>query len=158
MRLLCCRVCSVSSMFWTCVSRRNDFFLPLTHCGLVTLWGQRPGLTLAQITAWRLMAPSHYLNKCWLIIGEVLCHLPESNSQEILKISVIDLSLKINNVRLQLQLPGVSELKHKKSWTVYMILGMYCITIQATGHHMNQCWKRSPLLYGHNELSKHSFV
>ena len=26
-----------------------------------------------------LTAPSHYLNLCWLIISEVLCHTPKSN-------------------------------------------------------------------------------
>ena len=26
-----------------------------------------------------LMAPSHYLNQCWLVIGEVLWHSPEGN-------------------------------------------------------------------------------
>ena len=30
--------------------------------------------TVAQVMAWCLMAPSQYLNKCWLIIEVVLCH------------------------------------------------------------------------------------
>ena len=32
------------------------------------------GSTLAQVMAW-----CHYLNQCWLIISEVLCHSPEGN-------------------------------------------------------------------------------
>ena len=40
----------------------------LTHCGLVTPYGDRSGSTLAQVMAYCLMAPSHYLNQCWLII------------------------------------------------------------------------------------------
>ena len=43
----------------------------LTHCGL---WRQRSGSTLAQVMVCCLMAPSHYLNQCWLIISEVQCH------------------------------------------------------------------------------------
>ena len=42
------------------------------------LW-QRSGSILAQVMACCLMAPSHYLNQCWLIISEVLCHSSEGN-------------------------------------------------------------------------------
>ena len=31
------------------------------------IWWQRSGSTLAQVMAWSLQAPSHYLNQCWLI-------------------------------------------------------------------------------------------
>ena len=41
-------------------------------------WGMF-GLTLAQIMACCLTAPSHYLNQCWLTISEVLGHSPEGN-------------------------------------------------------------------------------
>ena len=36
-----------------------------------TMWRQRSGSTLAQVMACCLMAPSHYLNRCSLIISEV---------------------------------------------------------------------------------------
>ena len=36
-----------------------------------TIWRWRSGSTLAQVMACCLMAPSHYLNLCWLIIREV---------------------------------------------------------------------------------------
>ena len=36
-----------------------------------TTWRHRTGSTLAQVMACCLMAPSHYLNQCWFIIGEV---------------------------------------------------------------------------------------
>ena len=42
-------------------------FMFLTHCGLVMQ--HRSGSTLAQVMACCLMAPSHYPNKCWLIIS-----------------------------------------------------------------------------------------
>ena len=38
------------------------------------IWWQRSGSTLAQVMAWCLTAPSHYLNQCWLIISEVQWH------------------------------------------------------------------------------------
>ena len=43
----------------------------LTHCGLVTPYGDRD---LDQVMAWCREAPSHYLNKWWLIISEVQWH------------------------------------------------------------------------------------
>ena len=40
----------------------------------------RSGSTLAQIMTCCLTAPSHYLNKCLLIIRMILCHSPKGNS------------------------------------------------------------------------------
>ena len=51
----------------------------LTYCGLMTPYGDISGPTLAQVMDWHLMAPSHYLKQCWLIIIEVLWHSPEGN-------------------------------------------------------------------------------
>ena len=53
----------------------------LTHCGLVMPYGNIDlGLYWLR---WRLgaclMAPSHYLNQCWLIISKILWHSPQSN-------------------------------------------------------------------------------
>ena len=38
------------------------------------IWWHRTRSTLAQVMACCLTAPSHYLNQCWLIIGEVRWH------------------------------------------------------------------------------------
>ena len=47
----------------------------LTHCGLSdAIWHQGSGSTLAQVMACCLMAPSHHLNQCWLIINKVQWH------------------------------------------------------------------------------------
>ena len=43
------------------------------------IWRHRSGSTLAQVMGCCLMAPSHYLNQCWLLISEILWHSPESN-------------------------------------------------------------------------------
>ena len=46
------------------------------------IWPHRSRSTLAQVMACCLMAPSHYLNQCWLLISEVLWHSPDSNFTE----------------------------------------------------------------------------
>ena len=43
------------------------------------IWRQKSGSTLAQLMAWCLTAPSHYLNQCWLIISEVQWHSHQGN-------------------------------------------------------------------------------
>ena len=55
------------------------FVLALTDCGLVTPYGDRSGSTLAQVTACCLMAPSHYLNQCWLIISKIQLNSSDGN-------------------------------------------------------------------------------
>ena len=54
------------------------FINPLWRIDVI--WRHRSGSTLAQVMAWCLTAPSHYLNQCWLLIIEVLWHSSESNS------------------------------------------------------------------------------
>ena len=82
------------------------------HCGLVMPYGNRSGPTLAQVIAHCLMAPSYYLNQCWLIISEVLCHSPQGNFTGNTRDIYPWHELKINNLRLQLHLPGAKELTH----------------------------------------------
>ena len=55
-------------------------FLPSTHCGLVTPYGNRSGSILAQVMALCLLALSHYLNQCWFFIIGALWHSPKTNS------------------------------------------------------------------------------
>ena len=45
------------------------------------IWWHRSGSTLAQLMACCLMAPSHYLNQCWLMIIEVQWQTPYAISQ-----------------------------------------------------------------------------
>ena len=44
------------------------------------IWRHTPWSTLVKIMAWCLMAPSHYLNRCWLLISGVLCDSPKDNT------------------------------------------------------------------------------
>ena len=76
---------------------------------------RRARSSLVQAIACCLMAPSHYLNQCWLIIREVFLgiHL-RTISQEILKISILDMCLKITSLWLQLHLLKTNELR--QSW------------------------------------------
>ena len=46
------------------------------------IWRQRSGSTLAQVMAWCLTAPSHYLNQCWLNISKVEWHSSKASSRE----------------------------------------------------------------------------
>ena len=43
------------------------------------VWRHRPGSTFTQVMACCLTAPGYYLNQCWLIICQVMCHSHESN-------------------------------------------------------------------------------
>ena len=43
-----------------------------------SIWRHGSGSTLVQVMACCLMAPSHYLNQCWLLKREVRWHSPES--------------------------------------------------------------------------------
>ena len=67
----------------------------------------RSGSTLIQLMACCLMAPSHYLNQLWLLTSKVLWHSLRAISPEMLKISILDLNLKITNLKLQPHLPRV---------------------------------------------------
>ena len=60
--ILCCRTFLFNSL-WP-----ND-----------SIWQHRSRSTLAQVMACCLMAPSHYLNQCWLIFSKVKWHSVEGN-------------------------------------------------------------------------------
>ena len=49
---------------------------PFTYCGLIMTYGNISisGSTLVQVMACCLVAPSHYLNQCWLAINDILCY------------------------------------------------------------------------------------
>ena len=74
------------------------------------IWRLMSGSTMDQVIPCCLTAPSHYLNQCWLIISEVVWLHLRAFSLEMLKISILDMSLKMTNLRFHSNLPGVSEL------------------------------------------------
>ena len=74
------------------------------------IWRHRSGSTLAQVMACCLMAPSHYLNQCWLIINKVQRHLAERNFTRKTQPSVTKVISKITYPKFNLNLPGSNEL------------------------------------------------
>ena len=73
--------------------------------------------------AYCLMASSHYLNQCWLMISEVLWHSPQSNFTGDVQDIYPWYELKITNWRLQPYLPVANELTYHK-WNIF--LTYYC--------------------------------
>ena len=76
------------------------------------IWRHRSGPTLAQVMACCLMAPSHYLTQCWLIINKSSDHQLKAISQEIPQPSITKVSLKITYITIHANLPGANELNH----------------------------------------------
>ena len=74
-------------MTWVNLLRRCDKYMhQQTKASMVNslwpsdaIWRHRSGSTLAQVMAWWLTAPSHYLNQCWLIMNGVLWYSPYNN-------------------------------------------------------------------------------
>ena len=84
------------------------------------IWRQGSRSTLAQVMAWCLMAPSHYLNQFWLIISEALWHSPDSNWKKILQKFIVEMSLTFTNLKLLSNHPGAKEL-------IQSYITRYCI-------------------------------
>ena len=81
---------------------------------IVALWHHMATYGWDSVKVLLLMAPSHYLNLYWLVISEVLWHSPEGifrgNVQNIL-------DMIVENLELQVHLPGTSELIHHHTVT-----------------------------------------
>ena len=70
-----------TSDYWSPVNPPHKKWVSMSSCRKVmqvnslrpsgTIWWHRSGSTLAQVMSCCLMAPSHYLNQCWLIISMV---------------------------------------------------------------------------------------
>ena len=110
------------------------------------IWSYRSWSTLACC----LMAPSHCLNQCWLIINVILWYLHlRAMSQEMLLISILEMSLTITNLRSQPHLSGANELK--QNHTVYSTLltmsDDIILQVLSTLFHcvLSRCW--SPCSY-----------
>ena len=84
---VCSAACSSKALhYWPFVRGIHQSLMGSPHKGPVmrkvfislwpsdAIWRQRSVLTLAQVMACCLTAPSHYLNQCWLIISEVQWH------------------------------------------------------------------------------------
>ena len=118
----CCHLSWVSDQMMTAVKRdarsKVQWNLINSLWPSYVIWQHMSGSTLAQVMAWCLMASSHYLNQCLLllIMRVVLWHLPWinviRNVQDIYLWSIFDTSLKITNLILQPHLSGANEFKN----------------------------------------------
>ena len=91
------------------VSQTSWYIEQLTHCGLVTPYGHTDlSLTLAQVMACCLTAPSHYLNQ-WVTSSSVKSSdiHNRSISQEMPQPSITKICLKITCLKFALKFPRV---------------------------------------------------
>ena len=66
-------------------------------------------LTLLQVMSCCLVAPSHYLNHCWLIISDNLLHSHESNLKANAKATILCNEFKNFTFKIMPHLPGGNE-------------------------------------------------
>ena len=67
------------------------------------VWHHRSSSTLVQVVAWHLMAPSHYLKQCWIIISKAQWHSSEDNFTK-------DTSLRHWSLKFYLQIPYLKSI------------------------------------------------
>ena len=99
-------------MYSRCISK---FSWP---CG--DIWHRWFRSMLVQVMACCLMAPSHYMNQCWITINQVLWHSFQSNRWFkiwILKVSIPNFCLTFSHLKSQPHLPGANKRlsKHSRS-------------------------------------------
>ena len=80
---------------------------------------------LIQIMAWCLMAPSHYLNQCWLIITDVLLHSVQFY-RNILKTPITKMCLKIFIFKITSRASMTQWVNWKPAWMVELELYFNC--------------------------------
>ena len=71
-----------SFSFWCMMQQKHSYLNSLRPSDAICHWRSWSTLVKLHVMACCLMAPSHYLNQCWLIISEILRHSPEGNFAE----------------------------------------------------------------------------
>ena len=99
---LCCHIVSLDH------NESGSFFDSLWPNDAIRQQGTES--TLAQVMACCLTAPSHYLDKCWLIIIKVLWHSSEGNIMIRSEDPISKTRSKITFLELHSDLPGANEL------------------------------------------------
>ena len=89
----------------------------------MAIWWHRSGSTLAQVMTCCLIAPSHYLNQCWLVIGEILWH--SSEGKRYLSHHSLKLIWKLLYLKFQLKSPMGQWVKTSKLY-VWIENNMTC--------------------------------
>ena len=78
--------------------------------------------SLAQVMASYLLAPSHYLHQCWLVISVVLWHSGEENSTGNVQYICLDISLKITGLKLQPLFSEANQCTYPRSPMMFPIV------------------------------------
>ena len=111
------------------------------------IWWHRFCSILAQVMACCLVAPSHYLNQCWVVISGVLWYSPEGNFRGNAQDNYSwyefpNYKLKITAAPPKVQ--GVNSLgpsdaiwRQRSGSTLARVMAC-CLT--APSHYLNQCW------------------
>ena len=99
------------------------------------IWWHGTRSTLAQVMACCLTAPSHYLNQCWLIIGEVPWHL-RALSLKVVKIPINKTRFKMAVLKCHIGLPGANELREKHVYPAMWAVEWWLILWHAIYLHM----------------------
>ena len=73
-QLIVAKWCHIDGLVQDCSNSSALAMELLQSCTKPLIWHYKTWSVLVQITACCLMAPSHYLNQCWLIISKVQCH------------------------------------------------------------------------------------
>ena len=68
------------------------------------------GSTLAQVMAWCLTAPSHYLNQCWLVIRKIQLHSCDGNFTSDTSVMNDYINMKITHLKCHQNPPGSNKL------------------------------------------------
>ena len=92
---------------YTCFSRSNCLFIVASD----SIWSQRFDSALVQLMACCLIAQSHYLNQCWLLINEVVFRWEHASSLWVPKLLISLITVKNILSKLLPHLPGANELK-----------------------------------------------
>ena len=101
------------------------------------IWLHRSESTLAQVMAWCLMAPSHYLNQCWLFISKVLWHSSEGMIKECLMISISKRKLTISFLKISSRSPRYQWVNLSRTNAIYIQDLNMTITVSAGGRFKN---------------------
>ena len=91
------------------------------------------------------MAPSHYLNQCWLITSKVQCHSFRAIWKEISLPSFTKISLKITSLKFHPNLPGPMS-----TYLHYMISFLHIEIVKPSGSFLMEV-KDVPNYYCHSE-------
>ena len=109
------------------------------HYLILAQWrhmAQRSGSTLVQVMASCFMAPSHYLNQCWLIISDVQWHSYEGNFTR--DASNINHYNQFENyiTKILFKSPRANEINLSLGWsrsTKYAVIDQMCLKWQWVG-------------------------